>query len=151
MTTPAVTNLSQKPLLATHGGSTVAYLMTRPELDSMHCSTNTNSVCMYSTLAFRVVLSLSPGLLPAVSLLTSLCIASTPEASADTVAKPTTQPAWPLSSQQQTPVHICATAYVLEHASAFCMWVLSEYYVIFPNNFTLFCWEMIIIENILFW
>jgi len=43
--------------------------------------------------------SVSLSWLPAVPLLTSLC---TSEASHDNMAKPTTQPAWPLPSQQQT-------------------------------------------------
>lgn len=73
---------------------------------------------MHATFIFSDVLPLPHGLVPGVSLLISLCITSTSEASPDTVARPTTQPAWPLSSQQQT-VFICVATYPLLRFSFF--------------------------------
>ena len=62
----------------------------------MQYGKNTNTKHMYATFAFTVFCS--------DSLLASclLCLSSTPETSPDTAAKPTTQPARPLSSKQHT-------------------------------------------------
>lgn len=73
---------------------------------------------MHATLTFSDVLPLPHGRVPGVSLLISLCITSTSEASPDTVARPTTQPAWPLSSQQQT-LFLSVSQHILYCVSVF--------------------------------
>lgn len=73
----------------------------------MQYGKNTNRKHVYATFAFIVFCS--------DSLLASrlLCLSSTPEASPDTAAKPTTQPARPLSSKQHTLSISVWTAYAL--------------------------------------
>lgn len=73
---------------------------------------------MHATLTFSDVLPLPHGHVPGVSLLISLCITSTSEASPDIVARPTTQPAWPLSSQQQT-LFLSVSQHILYCVSVF--------------------------------
>lgn len=80
---------------------------------------------MHATLTFSDVLPLPHGRVPGVSLLIYLCITSTSEASPDTVARPTTQPAWPLSSQQQT-LFLSVSQHIL-----YCVSVFSSFFKLF--------------------